>query len=89
MTQYLVNFLNFFQGLRKTIVMLALLIVSIIFRIKGLIAPDNFEGLLKATVVSYFSSNAVEHYTSMVKERLTSSGKTVQTTEIDSKTETE
>jgi hypothetical protein len=87
MVEYIVSFLNSFIGLRKTIVMLALLIISCIFRIKGYIAPDNWEGVLKATVVSYFASNGVEHFSSMIKEHLNSKGQKVEVEEIDSKTE--
>jgi hypothetical protein len=87
MAEYLVNFLNVFTGLRKTIVMLALLSVSIIFRINGLITPDNFEGLMKATVIAYFGSNACEHYTAMIKERLLANGKKEDVAEINTKTE--
>ena len=87
MTQKIVDFLNVFQGLRKTVVMLALIIITVIFRIKGLIAPDNFEGLLKATVVSYFGSNSIEHFTTMVKAHLDSKGQTKTVTEIDSDTQ--
>ncbi len=86
MAQYIVDFLNSFQGLRKSIVMLALITITSIFRVKGYIAPDNFEGLLKATVVAYFGSNSIEHYTAMVKERMTAKG-SVAVTEIASKTE--
>lgn len=87
MAEYLVNFLNTFIGLRKTIVMLALLIVACIFRVKGYVSGDNWECVLKSTVIAYFGSNSIEHYTAMVKERLNSKGKEVLTTEIDSKTE--
>jgi hypothetical protein len=87
MIEWVVNFLNFFQGLRKTIIMLALLIVSCIFRIKGYIGADNWEGVLKATAVSFFASNACEHYTSMIKERLNSKGQKVEVEEIDTKSE--
>ena len=87
MAEYLVNFLNSFIGLRKTIVMLALLVITCVFRVKGYIGPDNFEGLLKTTVVAYFGSNSIEHFTAMVKEHLNSKGQKVTQTEIVSKTE--
>jgi hypothetical protein len=87
MAQYLVNFLNSFIGLRKTIVMLSLLVIACVFRIKGYIAPDNWENVLKSTVIAYFGSNSVEYYTTMVKERILANGKKVETTEIDAKEE--
>jgi hypothetical protein len=86
MVQYIVDFINVFQGLRKTVVMLAVLIVTAVFRVKGYLGPDNMEGILKATVVSFFASNSIEHYTAMVKERLLANGKKEEVTEIDSKT---
>lgn len=85
MIEYIVNFINVFEGLRKTVVMLAVLIITCLFRIKGYITPDNFEGILKATVVSFFASNACEHYTAMIRDRLTADGKKIEVTEIDSK----
>lgn len=86
MADYLVNFLNVFVGLRKTIVMLALMVIACLFRLKGYIGPDNLEGLLKSTIIAYFGSNACEHYTAMIKEKLTAQGKEM-VTEIDSKTD--
>lgn len=87
MAQYVVDFLNSFVGLRKSIVMLALLVVACIFRVKGYIGPDNWEGVLKSTIIAYFGSNSIEHYSAMVKERILANGKQVAVTEIDSKTE--
>jgi hypothetical protein len=87
MTQYIVDFLNSFIGLRKSIVMLSLMILTAIFRVKGYIGPDNFEGLLKATIVAYFGSNSVEHYTAMVKEKLTTQNKMVPVATIQTTTE--
>lgn len=72
MTVHLVNFLNGIQGLRKSIVMIALIAITAAFRAKGLIDPSNFEGLLKATVIAYFGSNSIEHYSAMVKANLES-----------------
>jgi hypothetical protein len=85
-TEWLVNFLNALTGLRKTIVMFALLVVSCIFRVKGYIGPDNWEGVLKACICAYFASNACEHYSAMVKERILANGKKEEVTEIDTTT---
>lgn len=86
MIQYIVNLVDLFQGLRKSIVMLALIIITSIFRAKGYITPENFEGLLKATIIAYFGSNSVEHFTAMVKTNLESKN-SKPIVEIDSKTE--
>lgn len=83
MADYLVSFLNIFQGLRKTIVMLTVLIVACVFRLKGYIGPENWTDVIKATVISFFASNACEHYTSMIKERLTAKGQKVEVEEIE------
>ena len=84
MGQYLVDFLNVFQGVRKSVVMLAIIAITAIFRAKGLVSGDNFENLLKATVIAYFGSNSIEHYTAMVKERITAKGKEKIVTDIQS-----
>lgn len=83
MAQYVVNFINGFQGLRKSIVMIALIAITSIFRSKGLVTPDNFEGLLKATIIAYFGSNSVEHYTAMVKEQAASNKPTAPVVSIE------
>ena len=83
MIQYVVDFLNSLQGLRKTLVMFMVITISSIFRLKGLIDPNNFEGLLKAAVVAYFGSNSIEHYVTMVRERLMADGTSKKVTEIE------
>jgi hypothetical protein len=75
MVNLLVNFLNVFEGLNKTIIMFILFIVTCVFRVRGYIDSDNWGTVLRATVVAYFGTHMVEHYTAMVKERLTAKGK--------------
>jgi hypothetical protein len=72
MSDYLVSFLNIFTGLRKTIVMLLLMIIGVSFRVKGLLNGNEFVDLFKVTVVSYFGANSVEHFSSMVEAHLKS-----------------
>lgn len=87
MVQYIVDFLNSLQGLRKTIVMFMVIVISMVFRIKGLITSDNMESLLRYTVIAYFGSNSVEHYSSMIKAQLDAkTGKTVEAAEIETNT---
>jgi hypothetical protein len=86
MVQYLVNFLNSLQGMRKTIVMFSLIVITSVFRVKGYLSGDNMSDLLKSTVIAYFGSNSVEHFTTMVKEHLTSKNVAKTVTEIDSTT---
>lgn len=70
MKQRMIDFLNVFQGLRKTIVMLLLMIIGVWFRVKGYLDGNNFVSLFSTTVVSYFGANACEHFTSMVQDHL-------------------
>lgn len=70
MADYLVNFLNVFVGLRKSIVMILLMIIGVIFRVKGFLDGAQFVDLFKATVISYFGANSVEHFSSMIKDHL-------------------
>jgi len=78
MTQYIINFLNTLQGLRKTMVMLSLILLAAIFRVKGYISGDNMVDLLKGTVIAFFSANGLEHITTTVKEYINSKGKKVE-----------
>jgi hypothetical protein len=72
MKQKMIDFLNVFQAMNKSLVMLLLIVISMLFRTKGYISGDNFVDLLKATVVSYFGVTGVVHFTSMVKDHLAS-----------------
>lgn len=77
MIEFLVNFLNALQGLRKTIVMGILIVLAIVFRVKGLISGDNMVQLLQGTVIAFFSANGLEHITNTVKQYIDSNGKKV------------
>lgn len=72
MKQRIAELLDILMGFRKTIVLVLLYLVAIIFRVAGLISGDNFTVLLQYTTVSYFGANSVEHFTSMVKDHLAS-----------------
>jgi hypothetical protein len=72
MKQKFIDFLNVFQGLRKSIIMLLLMIIGVWFRLKGYLSGDNFVELFKATVISYFGANSIEHFTAMVQQHLAS-----------------
>lgn len=72
MKQKVLDFVNLFTGLRKTIIMLLLIVICVVFRSTQLISGENLVDLLKATVISYFGSNSVEYFTGMVKEHLIS-----------------
>lgn len=70
MKQSLADFLEVFQDVNKTAIMLFLLAVSAFFRIKGYVDSDGFVSLLQTTTVAYFGTTTVVHFTSMVKDHL-------------------
>jgi hypothetical protein len=70
MKQKLIDFLNVFQALNKSIVMFLVLLIAIVFTVKGYLSGSNFVDLAKATVVSYFGVTGVVHFTSMVQQHL-------------------
>lgn len=70
MTQGMADFLETLGDTSKTAVMAVLLILATVFRIRGYIDGPGFVDLMKTTVVSYFSTTAVVHFTSMVKDHL-------------------
>ena len=72
MTQKLINFLNIFQVFNKSILIFLLLVIGVWFRLANYLSGDNFVDLLKATVISYFGTHALQHFTSMVKDHLAS-----------------
>lgn len=53
-------------GLRKFIVMLALILIAVIFRVKNLVNGSEMVDLLKATAIAFMASNSVEHLKTMV-----------------------
>lgn len=81
--QFVVNFLNTLQGLRKTIVMMSLIILGAVFRVKGYISGDNMVDLLKGTVIAFFSANGLEHITTTIKEYINSKGQKEDETVLD------
>jgi hypothetical protein len=83
MIQFAVNFINGVQGLRKTLVMLLLIAISVIFRSKGLMSGDNMVELLKACTIAFFGVNGIEHLSTAVKEYVNSKGQKVEKEEVD------
>ena len=75
MAQYLVNFINLFVGLRKTVAWFSLLIIGVIFTIKGIINGAEFVDLAKGTFLGFVAGNASEHISATVKEYFNSKGK--------------
>lgn len=74
MTQKLADFLAVFLGLRKTIMMFALLFLGIIFRLKGYIDGAQMVDLLKGTTIAFFAANSVEHVGETVRHYVDAKG---------------
>jgi hypothetical protein len=75
MTRKLADLINILFGFRKFILMMALFAVGIIFRLKGLLNGQEFVDLFKATTISFFGANGVEHLMTTVKSYMDSKGK--------------
>lgn len=61
MKEKVAEFINIIFGFRKFIIMVLAMLISVTFRVKGYISGANMVDLLKATVISFFGSNSVEH----------------------------
>jgi len=72
MPQWLADCLEIFQDTNKTALMIGILILGSIFRIKGYIDGSQYTDLLRTTTVSYFGTNTVIHFTSMIKDAIAS-----------------
>ena len=72
MRQTIIDWANLLQGLRKVIIMILLMIIAVVFRIKGYMDGGNVVDLLKATGIAFFGCNAAEHFTAMVRDHLAS-----------------
>jgi hypothetical protein len=77
MTQKLADFIAILLGLRKTLVMTALLLIGIIFRVEELINGEQLVELLKATTIAFFAANSVEHVGEVVKHYINAQGQQV------------
>jgi len=77
MTQKLSDFIAIFLGVRKTLIMFALLLIGIVFRIKGLINGDQLVSLLQGTTVAFFAANSIEHVGETIKHYVNSKGEQV------------
>ena len=78
-----VNFINGFMGARKTIVMVGLIIIAVVFRVKGYTDGSNTVDLLKSTVIAFFSANGLEHISNTVKEYVNAKGQKVEENVLD------
>lgn len=77
MKQELADFIAIFLGLRKTLVMLMLLAIGIIFRIENLIDGNQLVALLQSTTIAFFAANWVEHVGETIKHYINAKGQQV------------
>jgi hypothetical protein len=77
MTQKLSDFFAIFLGLRKTLVMLILLAIGIVFRVKNLIDGDQLVSLLQSTTIAFFAANSIERVGEVVKHSINAKGEDV------------
>jgi hypothetical protein len=67
MKQKIAEWINIIFGFRKFIAWLALFLVGIVFRVKGLIAGAEFVDLIKGTFMGFVAANGVEHIMTNIK----------------------
>lgn len=77
MKQKLADFIAIFLGLRKTIVMFALLLIGIIFRMENLINGEQLVALLQSTTIAFFAANSVEHVGETIRHYVNDKGEQV------------
>ena len=83
MFQKVQEIMSVILGLRKLVIMLALILIAIVFREKALIDGGQLVDLLKTTTLAFFGSNSVEHIKSAISSYMdTKTGKEVK--EVDS-----
>ena len=70
MSAYILDFLNILTGLRKTVVMLLVMVISTWLIVRGYLNGQNYTELLKTVVIGFFGANSVEHFSSMVQAHL-------------------
>ena len=69
---------NTLLGLRKFIVMGALISIGTIFRIKGLLSGGELVDLWKATSIAFMASNSIERMGETIKHYIDSKGNKVE-----------
>jgi hypothetical protein len=74
MNQKLADFIAITLGFRKTAVMIALIIIGVVFRVRGLINGDQLVSLLQGTTISFFAANSIEHVGETIKHYVNSKG---------------
>ena len=78
MRQKLVELFDIIFGFRKFIAWLALFLVAIIFRLKGLTNGSQFTDLIKGTFLAFCAANGFEHVAGVAKEYVSSQNRASQ-----------
>ena len=68
MKEIVAQWIQVIFGFRKFLLMLAILVVGVAFRIKGLVNGTEMVDLLKATTISFFAANGLEHLAGVAKD---------------------
>jgi len=68
MKQRLAELINVIFGFRKFLILLAIFIIGVVFRLKGLVSGGEMVDLFKATTLAFMGANGVEHIVNCVKD---------------------
>jgi hypothetical protein len=68
MRQKIADLINVIFGFRKFLLMLAIYLIAIIFRIQNLINGTEMVELLKSTTLAFMGANGVEHIVAAAKD---------------------
>lgn len=68
MKQRLAEFVNIIFGFRKFLILLALYLIAVIFRINSLLSGDEMVRLIEPTTIAFIGANGVEHIVAAVKD---------------------
>jgi hypothetical protein len=69
--------INILFGFRKTLLVLILYIVGILFRLKGLIDGAQMVDLFKGITIAFMTANSFEHATTTVRSYMDAQGRQV------------
>lgn len=83
MTEIVSDFVECVFGFRKLLLMLAIFIVGVVFRIKNDINGQEFVDLMKATTLGFFTANGWEHLQLTARSYLENKAKPVATKALE------
>jgi hypothetical protein len=68
MKQKIAELINVIFGFRKFLLMLVIVIIGVVFRLKGLVDGAELVDLLKTTTLGFFGANGIEHVVNCIKD---------------------